>query len=190
MQFFNMAQNVYYSQTGQIRLCRDKIKKTGKKWWNRMVPLTVTSPDFTDKGYLSREHTGFGRDFSPAFELHGLHQDTVSIAVLMVDLDVPFYKEYPHWLLWNLPPRPLIPANIPHGPLVLDGAVQGIAYGKHCYRGPKPPFFEWRAHRYVFRFCALDCRLTLPSSAKYRDLLRAMQGHILQDGCITGLYRR
>ncbi len=35
-----------------------------------------------------------------------------------------------------------IPAEIPQGEQVvaLNNAVQGMGYGKHRYRGPKPPF--------------------------------------------------
>ncbi len=155
-----------------------------------MEQLIVTSPAFADGGDIPKEHTGFGKDTSPAFELHGLGKETVSVAIIMVDLDIPFMKEYPHWLIWNLPPESYIPSNIPFGAKLQRGAVQGMAYGKNCYRGPKPPFFERKAHRYVFHIYALDCRLTLDENANCKDLLNAMRGHILGQGSIMGRYKR
>jgi len=155
-----------------------------------MEKLTVTSPSFVDGGDIPREHTGFGKDISPAFDLQGLGKETVSVAIIMVDLDIPFMKEYPHWLIWNLPPDSHIPSDIPHGAKLQGGAVQGVAYGKNCYRGPKPPFFERKAHRYVFHIYALDCRLTLDGNANRKALLNAMHGHILRQGSIMGQCKR
>lgn len=62
--------------------------------------------------------------------------------------------------------------------LIPWAAIQGCGYGKHRYRGPKPPF-NW-SHIYHFNVFSLDCRLDLPSTARKKDLLAAMQGHILQ----------
>ena len=65
--------------------------------------------------------------------------------------------------------------------------MQGRGYGKNRYRGPKPPF-HW-SHRYRYHVYVLDCLLDLPSTAGKRDLLSAMEGHILQQGVLTGHYR-
>jgi phosphatidylethanolamine-binding protein (PEBP) family uncharacterized protein len=83
----------------------------------------------------------------------------------------------------------IIPKNIPHGKAVegLSGAVQGRGYGKHRYRGPRSPF-NW-SHRYQFTVYVLDCVLDLPSASKKRDLLKAMNGHILQQAALVGHYR-
>ena len=154
-----------------------------------MEILTVTSPAFVSGGPIPPVHTGDGEDVSPALCLTGLCPEAASLAVVLDDLDVPFFRNYAHWLLWNLPPGEEIPARIPHGPLTLHGAVQGVAYGKNRYRGPLPPSFLKKPHRYVFRVYALDCRLALPPSAKRRHLMAAMEGRILQEGSLMGLYR-
>ena len=43
-----------------------------------------------------------------------------------------------------------IPGGIAKGSVIEEPIhiEQGLAYGKHCYRGPKPPF-NWN-HEYVF----------------------------------------
>lgn len=153
--------------------------------------LTVSSV-FAPNGEIPLRHTGFGEDLSPELRLEGLCREAKSLAVLMDDLDVPFCERYNHWLIWNLPVQSIIPEGIPHGEKLpeLGNARQGIAYGKHCYRGPFPPFFIRRMHRYLIEVYALDALLELPATAQKNDLLRAMQGHILQQGCLEGNYQR
>ena len=123
--------------------------------------------------------------------LSGLCKGAVSLAVTMVDLDIPLLREYPHWLIWNLSPTQEIPAAIPPGESLpeLHDAAQGVAYGVHRCRGPKPPLWVRNTHRYRFDVYVLDCRLALDSQARLRDLRRAMKGHILQRGSLIGKYR-
>lgn len=151
--------------------------------------LLITSPAFQQGRPIPQQYTGFGADISPAFQISGLCQEAVSLAVIMDDLDIPLIPAYCHWLIWNIPRREELPEQIPHGFPVLGRAVQGVAYGQHRYRGPKPPFFVRTPHRYVFRFYALDCFLDLDAESSCRALMNAMKGHILQKGCIMGTYR-
>ncbi|MDD3213291.1 MAG: YbhB/YbcL family Raf kinase inhibitor-like protein [Eubacteriales bacterium] len=158
----------------------------------RPQEVRVTSRSFENGGYIPKKHTGFGEDISPAFQLSGLSPEAVSIAITMDDLDIPFISSLNHWLIWNIPKSEIIPENIPYGPTVpaLSDAKQGIAYGRSRYRGPKQPVFVRKMHRYLFRFYVLDCFLQLGSNARKPDLLKAMDGHVLQQGDITGKYQR
>lgn len=154
--------------------------------------MEVNTKAFKQDGFIPKKYTGFDQDISPEFQLSGVPEETVSIAVMMNDLDIPFFQEYNHWCIWNIPKTDNIPENIPYGTPVssLSGAIQGVGYGAHRYRGPKPPFFIRSAHRYIFRFYALDCLLELDSDAGRNSLLQAMQGHILQETSIIGKYQR
>lgn len=150
--------------------------------------LTITSPAFENEAKIPIEYTGYGADISPELHLSAIHAAAKSIAVVMDDLNHPI-PGYNHWIIWNLPMMQVIPENIPHGTHVktLGNAVQGRGYGKNRYQGPKPPF-NW-SHRYRFSVYVLDSLIDLPSSSKKRDLLKAMQGHILQQGELIGRYR-
>lgn len=154
--------------------------------------LEVTSPAFVQGAPMPALYTGYGADISPPLHLMNLTESAVSLAIVLEDLDIPFVPRYTHWLIWNLPPLREVPAHIPPGAVLaqMDGAVQGLGYGKHCYRGPKPPAFVRRAHRYVFSVYALDCRLTIGADSRKAALLRAMEGHVLQRGALMGRYRR
>lgn len=157
-----------------------------------MDTLTIKSPSFEDNGFMPKKHTGFGEDISPAFTLLNLTHKAVSLAIIMDDLDIPFISAYNHWLIWNIPPMEEITENIPYGAETgaLGNAVQGVGYGKHRYRGPKQPVFIRNIHRYVFNFYALDSFLELDCNSRKKELLAKMQGHVVQQGSITGKYKR
>ena len=154
--------------------------------------LHVTSAAFVDKGTLPKRHTGFGEDVSPPLTLHNLSTDAVSVVIVMEDLDVPLQRAFPHWLLFNIPPMREIPEGIPHEPIVgeLGNAVQGIAYGRNRYAGPKMPSFGRKLHHYRFTVYALDCLLDIKPSARKRMLMAALRGHVIQQAAITGTYKR
>jgi len=153
-----------------------------------MNELIVTSPAFEHEGLIPVEYTGYDADISPELCLHNIDERVKSVAVIMDDMGHPI-PAYNHWVIWNIPVMQVIPSNIPHGKTVasLPGAIQGRGYGKHRYRGPKPPF-NW-SHRYQFNIYTLECVLELPSTSRKRGLLRAMDGHILQQAILVGHYR-
>lgn len=127
-------------------------------------------------------------DQSPELRLEGLSEQAAALAVILVDASHPI-RNYAHWLIWNLPPQEVIPAAIPAGTRVeaLGGAVQGMAYGRNRYRGPKPPL-NWK-HTYIFTVYALDSRCPLTSKARKNDLLQWMEGHILQEATLSGTFQ-
>lgn len=104
-----------------------------------MKKLIVSSPCFEDGGLIPVKYTGHGEDVSPELVLDDLSEMAESIAIIMDDMGHPI-PAYNHWVIWNIPAISLIPENIPHGEQVDSlGAIQGCGYGKHRYRGPKPP---------------------------------------------------
>lgn len=152
--------------------------------------MRVACPSFGEDGRMPKRHTGFGGDVSPEIVVGGIGRGVASLAVVMDDLDVPLAGELTHWLIWNLPPEGMIPEGVPAGAQCENGARQGLAYGRHRYRGPKQPPFIRKAHRYRFCVYALDGMLALPPNARKTALLAAMSGHVLQTGEIVGWYRR
>ena len=148
----------------------------------------MKTPAFEHESLIPKRHTGYGDDISPELHLSNIDEQSKSIAVIMDDMGHPI-PAYNHWIVWNIPVMDIIPENIPRGKIVesLSGAVQGRGYGKHRYRGPKPPF-NW-SHRYQFNVYTLDCILDLPATSRKRDLLKKMDGHILQQAILVGHYR-
>ena len=68
------------------------------------------------------------------------------------------------------------------------GAIQGLNdFGKNGYGGPCPPS---GTHRYQLKLHALDTVLNIPQNSRKKDLEKAMEGHILAQSILTGLYQR
>lgn len=153
-----------------------------------MNGFVVKTPAFENEGLIPKEYTGYGDDISPELHLTGIDEAAKSIVIIMDDMGHPV-PDYNHWIIWNIPVMPVIPAHIPHGKTVetLSNAVQGRGYGKHRYRGPKPPF-NW-SHGYRFRVFTIDCMLDLPGTSRKPALLKAMDGHVLQQAELIGHYR-
>ena len=149
----------------------------------------LTSPAFSEGGWIPQRHTCRGENLSPRLELSGIHSGAKSLAVTLDDASHPIFPDYNHWLIWNLPVSPVLPEGLPQGetPSSPDGAVQGLAYGKHQYAGPKPPLRF--CHTYVFTVYVLDCVCDLPPSARKKDLLKAIQGHVLQQAALSGKFQ-
>lgn len=153
--------------------------------------MIVRSSSFENNGMIPRKHTGFGEDLSPELLISDIPEETVSFAIILDDLDVPWKKNYNHWIVWNIPKTEIIPEGLSMGARIDKPikACQGIGWGKNRYRGPKPPFFLRKTHRYVFYVYALDNELELSGNSKKAELLDAMHGHILAEAKITGLYK-
>lgn len=152
--------------------------------------LKLTSKAFEEGMKIPVRHTGRGEDISPELELENIDPKAKSIAVTMDDLDIPMIRSYNHWIIWNIPVYSVIPEAICSGSQITEPfqAVQGIAYGKHCYRGPKPPRFIRNSHRYVFTAYVLDCLCELPPDTRKVKWLREMEGHIVQRASLCGTF--
>ena len=151
--------------------------------------IHITSTDFIDGGWIPKKNTARGDDISPQLKIDGITGKAASLVITMDDASHPLFPNYNHWVIWNLPVQEVIPSAIPHGKTIesLDGAVQGLAYGRNRYKGPKPPFKS--IHTYTFTVYVLDCKLNLSARSKKADVVKAMGGHILQQASISGKYQ-
>ena len=152
--------------------------------------MIITSPQFEAGGWMPDSLSGYGDDLSPEIMIEDAPSNASSLAIVMDDLDHPVSPGFNHWIAWNISPADHIPGALPKGALVEDPIhiEQGVGYGKHCYRGPKPPF-NWN-HRYRFTVYALDTLLSLAANFKKADLKNAMEGHILAEAELIGRYQR
>ena len=85
------------------------------------------------------ENTGRGQYISPEIIIQNLSANAVVLMIMMEDLSC-LIKGFTHWIIWNIPAADKIIKAIPAGKLVssLQGTIQGIGYGFHCYAGLKP----------------------------------------------------
>ena len=127
--------------------------------------------------------------FSQPLEWGEMPTNTQSIAILCDDPYSPIC-DWVHLVLFNLPPETRsLSENVARDADLPGDAVQGMNdYNRVGYDGPCPP--PGQTHRYEFKVFALDTRLALDSSARKKDLVRAMKGHVLAQGALSGTYAR
>lgn len=134
------------------------------------------------------EYTGRGKDISPEFVLMNLSPTAKTIAITLEDIKHPLFKNFTHWVIWNIPASEKIIGAIPRGKSVksLNNAIQGVAYGWHKYAGPKPP--KGKQHQYRFTVYVLDSVLSLSPNSTKNNFIKAAKNHIIQQATVIGLF--
>ena len=145
--------------------------------------MRLSSPAFQDGSLIPDKYTCEGQDISPPLIWSDIPHETGSLALIVDDPDAPL-GTWDHWVVFNLPSdltELTEAATIP--------GVQGLNdFKTNQYGGPCPP--SGSQHRYFFRLYALDSTLDLDSSATKKDLIQAMDGHILDQAVIMGTFSR
>ncbi len=144
--------------------------------------MELSSPVFENEGFIPKEYTCQGQDISPELHIKEVPAGTKSLVLIMDDPDAPM-GTFVHWLVWNISAGVKIiekNANIkwPQGK---------NDFGKIGYGGPCPPS---GIHRYFFKMYALDATLDLNNGASKKELLDAMEGHIIAKATFMGKYSK
>ena len=125
------------------------------------------------------KYTHKGGDVSPEFMLKNMSQDGKTIAIVFDDLDKPIN----HWIIWNIPIMKIIPENVSNDNNLINS---GNVKQKRQYRGPNPP--KGIRHKYQFNIYILDHELNLETKIAKKELVKAMEGHIIQYGFVYGYF--
>jgi len=146
--------------------------------------MQLMSPAFSHNKPIPIQHTCDGQNISPALSWSNAPTGTNSFALIVDDPDAPS-KIWVHWILFNIPSTvDSLMENTEEGPF-----IQGVTDfdNKQGYGGPCPPK---GIHRYHFTLYALNALLDLSTSTNKEELLKAMQGHILEQTTLIGTYQR
>lgn len=151
--------------------------------------LDVRSPAFANGDRIPVKYTCSGENVSPPLEWDKGPTGTQSYAVIGDDPDAPG-GPFTHWVMFNVPNGVTrLEEHVPTIDTLGDGTIQGENHmGRIGYTGPCPP--PGKPHRYKFNVYSLDTRLSLSPGASKEDLLKAMSGHVLAQGELTGIYGR
>ena len=160
-----------------------------KREVGKVMSIEIESSAFEEGGIIPSKHTCDGENVSPALSWSGVPEGTKSLALICDDPDAPV-GTWVHWVIYGIPAETTgLPEAVPAEKTVLECAKQGITDFKRIgYRGPCPP--GGAPHRYFFKLYALDTELELDSGAAKKQLLTAMEGHILAQGQLMGKYGR
>lgn len=165
------------------------------------MTIKLTSLAFSNNGRMAKSHTGEGEDRSPALAWSGVPAAAKSLALIMEDPDAPSRSKplgvWVHWLIYGLSADIQgLPENFPKKEILTNGSKQGLVWGfkdSECHRvgyyGPLPPPGSG-PHRYFFKLYAFKDNFDLPPKATKSQLIKAMEGKILSQAELIGIYQR
>ena len=149
--------------------------------------MKIQSSAFNNGDKIPSKYTCDGENISPQLSWSDFPGSTKTFALIVEDPDAPG-GIFVHWVVYNIPKDVL---NLPEGITsenLPGGAKEGTNhFGDIEYGGPCPPS---GAHRYYFKLYALDSEIALKEGAGRRDLLKAIDGHILAEAQLMGKYKR
>jgi Raf kinase inhibitor-like YbhB/YbcL family protein len=140
---------------------------------------------------------------SPPLAWSGAPSGTREFALILDDPDAPTPQQFVHCVIYKIPGNAAgLPEAVPMGGAVKGtgvGALQGMTGfamfvrgggppPEPGYRGPAPP--SGKPHHYTFKVYALNAPIDAKEGMTKDDLLKAMEGKIIGQGEIVGLYER
>ena len=164
-------------------------------------PMILSSPAFPDGGEIPVKYTAAADRTSPRLSWTNTPPNTVSFVLHMHDLDAAINhttEDSLHWLMWNIPGSAAgLPEGVPQGVQLKDGSYQVSSKTQLDQRGQ-----GYRApgagangpmHHYTFEIFALDTKLDVTPAADAfdtrRNVMKALQGHVLGKAVYVGLFR-
>jgi Raf kinase inhibitor-like YbhB/YbcL family protein len=153
------------------------------------MAFEIKSRVFIQGQPIPKKFTCDGQDVSPELSWTDPPGGTKSFAMIADDPDAPM-GTWVHWVMYDLPAEARqLPEGVPPQETLPDGAKQGITDSKRIgYGGPCPP--PGKPHRYFFKLYAVDKKIDLPPRATKRQVLDAIQDHILGETLLMGTYKR
>lgn len=158
--------------------------------------FTLSSEAFSNGEFIPSVHTCDGENVNPPLTISNVPDGTVTLALLVDDPDIPEevkqkmnIEVFDHMVVYNISPEK---TSIEQGDTFEGVGTFGVnGRSDKSYTGPCPPGeFEPRQHRYFFRAYAVGKELDLFDNASKAEVLRAMEGHILAEAELMGVYER
>lgn len=156
------------------------------------MDMTITSAAFSAHHGIPTLYTCEGQDISPEINWQNVPAEAKSLVLIVDDPDAPDPKApqttWVHWIIYNIPPQAKgLPENVgvTHLP---EGTLNGLNdWNRTGYGGPCPPIGE---HRYFFKLYALNTVLPDLHQPTKAQLLQAIQGKVIQEAQMIGLYQK
>ncbi len=145
--------------------------------------MQIYSDVFEESQHIPSKYACDGQGINPPLMITNVPGETKSLVLIVDDPDAPG-GTFTHWLVWNIPGDL---SNIKEDS-VPEGALEGMNDGGDV--GYYPPCPPEGAHRYFFRVYALDSFLDIEVGAERNKLEQIIDGHILDQAELIGLYSR
>lgn len=160
-----------------------------------MQKINLISPSFIANSSIPKEYAYTecgGANQSPELRWDTMPKGAQSLVLIVDDPDAPSAKNprknpWVHWLVYDLPST-IQKLENSVDISKLGGKEGSNDYGNSQYDGPCPPAGSG-PHRYFFKLYALDIpTVGLSIGASKSQLLQKMEGHILAQGEVMGIF--
>lgn len=142
--------------------------------------MKLTSPEFKNNDFIPKKFTCQGLDINPTLVIEDIPKEAESLALIVDDPDAPM-GTWVHWVVYDIPLISQIKESS------IPGKQGSNDSGRNNYHGPCPPS---GTHRYFFKIYALDTMFNLREGISKVDLEQVMEGHILANAELIGLYKK
>ncbi len=143
-------------------------------------PFAVKCSAFAANDFIPERYSCEGTNINPEFYIENIPANAKTLAFIVEDPD-PAFGTFDHWVVWNIPLSSKIKEDSAPG-------IVGVNSRKeNKYTGPCPPS---GVHTYHFKLYALDANLNLPKNSGKKELLAAMQSHIIATAETAGRFNK
>ncbi len=151
---------------------------------NQSKNMIISSSIFQNNGEIPKKYTCEGEGINPPLEFSGIPSEAKSLVLIMDDPDAPMSDGFVHWVVFNM--NPTI-SGIAENMKPESGTEGTGSSGKQGYVSPCPPS---GTHHYHFKLYALNDALDLNSSVGRNEIEKAMEGKIVGQAELIGLYQK
>ena len=150
------------------------------------MDLVVKNSEFKNKDFIPIKYTCSGMNITPQLNWTCNKEEVKSFVLFLEDIDDKNGTPI-HWILFNIPSFiKQLHEDITTIRNVPDEVCFGTNdFGKIGYTGPCN---QSSIHHYAFKIFALDRGLPLVSGAAKKEIMKAMEGHVIGKGKLIGKY--
>lgn len=147
--------------------------------------MRLSSKVFDDGGNIPTKFTFDVGEATLPISWEGIPSDTKSLVLVCDDPDADV-GTWGHWVLFN------IPTSMTHLPERAMDFPEGVRVGKNQLSRREYASTEPRdgMNRYFFSLYALDCELELADGTCKKEILQAIEGHVIDDAQLMGFYEK
>lgn len=144
--------------------------------------MNITSKAFEEQQAIPPQFTCAGNGINPQLSFSDIPDGAKSLVLIVDDPDAPD-GTFVHWVIYNINPavKEIAENSSPEGKEGLNGA------GRVGYIAPCPPS---GTHHYHFKLYALDKMLEFSSETDKAHVEKEMEGHILDQAELVGLFSK
>lgn len=149
-----------------------------------IMAMELKSTAFLNNQMIPKKYTCEGENVSVPLNWAKAPSSTKSFALVVDDPDAPV-GVWDHWLIYNIPSDQ---TSLDEAQKIQSPLLQGKnSWGKMAYGGPCPPS---GTHHYHFKLYALSDSLPATSGYTKAALEKLMEGKIIEQTSLVGLYKK